>query len=563
MWKSARVSTYAIIGVLGSAMTLSVGDRLGRYEILGPLGAGGMGEVYRARDTELDREVAVKVLLEAVAQDPDRIARFEREARLLASLSHQNIATLHGLEEHEGQRYLVMELAEGETLAERLQRGSLPADEALEIALQIANGLEAAHEAGIVHRDLKPANVMLSHEGKVKVLDFGLGKAWQTDEGDADLTQSPTLTGQITEGGMLLGTVAYMSPEQARGKRVDNRTDNWAFGCVLFEMLTGQKPFQGETVTDALAAVVTFEPDWENLPDATPPTIQHLLRRCLQKAPNRRLHSIADARLDIEDVINEPPATYGSAQVTDGGRHKKGLSTGAAVAVALAGAVVGGGLVIGFVKQTVQSDEAAVARGPQPVIFLMDTSAPRGVYDPETLHDSGTNADDLNDLLRDLPVTLFKETLGSTWDREDQILKQRPDLILIHRSSFFHSANLEFGFGYGPFEDPEDDARFVRSYLMIESKLMAFLGYVGLGDPQTKFLVYSRGRGGKWPQEDRTAWVAEIEGRFPQLKGRVFTMKVPVDEDGAGSFRDPVTGQMIRERVVDLLELDESQPDQR
>ena len=563
MWKSARVSTCAIIGVLESAMTLSVGDRLGRYEILGALGAGGMGEVYRARDTELDREVAVKVLLEAVAQDPDRIARFEREARLLASLSHQNIATLHGLEEHEGQRYLVMELAEGETLAERLQRGSLPADEALEIALQIANGLEAAHEAGIVHRDLKPANVMLSHEGKVKVLDFGLGKAWQTDEGDADLTQSPTLTGQITEGGMLLGTVAYMSPEQARGKRVDNRTDNWAFGCVLFEMLTGQKPFQGETVTDALAAVVTFEPDWENLPDATPPTILHLLRRCLQKAPNRRLHSIADARLDIEDVINEPPATYGSAQVTDGGRHKKGLSTGAAVAVALAGAVVGGGLVIGFVKQTVQSDEAAVARGPQPVIFLMDTSAPRGVYDPETQHDSGTNADDLNDLLRDLPVTLFKETLGSTWDREDQILKQRPDLILIHRSSFFHSANLELGFGYPPFEDPEDDARFVRSYLMIESKLMAFLGYVGLGDPQTKFLVYSRGRGGRWPQEDRTAWVAEIEGRFPQLKGRVFTMKVPVDEDGAGSFRDPVTGQMIRERVVDLLELDESQPDQR
>ena len=544
-------------------MTLSVGDRLGRYEILGPLGAGGMGEVYRAKDTELDREVAVKVLLEAVAQDPDRIARFEREARLLASLSHQNIATLHGLEEHEGQRYLVMELAEGETLAERLQRGSLPADEALEIALQIANGLEAAHEAGIVHRDLKPANVMLSHEGKVKVLDFGLGKAWQTEEGDADLTQSPTLTGQITEGGMLLGTVAYMSPEQARGKRVDNRTDNWAFGCVLFEMLTGQKPFQGETVTDALAAVVTFEPDWEKLPDATPPTILHLLRRCLQKAPNRRLHSIADARLDIEDVINEPPATYGSAQVTDGGRHKKGLSTGAAVAVALAGAVVGGGLVIGFVKQTVQSDEAAVARGPQPVIFLMDTSAPRGVYDPETQHDSGTNADDLNDLLRDLPVTLFKETLGSTWDREDQILKQRPDLILIHRSSFFHSANLELGFGYPPFEDPEDDARFVRSYLVIESKLMAFLGYVGLGDPQTKFLVYSRGRGGRWPQEDRTAWVAEIEGRFPQLKGRVFTMKVPVDEDGVGSFRDPVTGQMIRERVVDLLELDESQPDQR
>jgi len=341
-------------------MTLSVGDRLGRYEILGPLGAGGMGEVYRAKDTELDREVAVKVLLESVAQDPDRIARFEREARLLASLSHQNIATLHGLEEHEGQRYLVMELAEGETLAERLQRGFLPADEALEIALQIANGLEAAHEAGIVHRDLKPANVMLSPEGKVKILDFGLGKAWQTADGDADLTHSPTLTGQMTEGGMLLGTVAYMSPEQARGKRVDNRTDNWAFGCVLFEMLTGQKPFQGETVTDALAAVVTFEPDWENLPDATPPTILHLLRRCLQKAPNRRLHSIADARIEIEDVINEPPVTHGSPPVSDGGGRRKGMSLGAAVALAL----VAGGLAAQQRRQAVAL-EARRARQPR------------------------------------------------------------------------------------------------------------------------------------------------------------------------------------------------------
>ena len=543
-------------------MTLSAGDRLGRYEILGPLGAGGMGEVYRAKDTELDREVAVKVLLEAVAQDPDRIARFEREARLLASLSHQNIATLHGIEEHEGQRYLVMELAEGETLAERLQRGLLPADEALEIALQIAKGLEAAHEAGIVHRDLKPANVMLSPEGRVKVLDFGLGKAWQTEDGGADLTHSPTLTGQMTEGGMILGTVAYMSPEQARGKRVDNRTDNWAFGCVLYEMLTGQKPFQGETVTDALAAVVTFEPDWEILPDATPPDVRHLLRRCLQKVPNRRLHSIADARIDIEDAVSEPSRPHGSPPVSDGGGRRKGMSLGAAVALALVSAIVGGGLVAGIIEDASHSEKAAVPRSPQPVVFLMDTLAPRGVYDPETLHNSGTNADDLNDLLRDLPVTLYKETLGSTWDREDQILNQLPDLILIHRSAFFHSANLDLGFGYPPFDDPENDARFFRSYLIIESKLMTFLGYVGLGDPQTKFLVYSRGRGGKWPEEDRIAWVAEIEGRFPQLKGRVFTMKVPVGPDGA-SFRNPVTGGMIRERVVALLGLDESKPEQQ
>jgi hypothetical protein len=518
-----------------------------------------MGEVYRARDTELDREVAVKVLLEAVVQDPERIARFEREAKLLASLNHQNIATLHGLEEHDGQRYLVMELAQGETLAERLQKGRVPVDEALEIALQIAKGLEAAHEAGIVHRDLKPANVMLSPEGKVKVLDFGLAKAWQPEQGDTDITHSPTLTGQMTEGGVLLGTVSYMSPEQARGKPVDNRTDIWAFGCVLYEMLTGQKPFQGETVTDVLAAVVTSEPDWEKLPDTTPAAVQHLLRRCLQKAPNRRLHSIADARIEIEDAASEPPQPHGSPPESDGGGRRKGLSFGAAAALALAGAIVGGGLVAALMEESIRAEVAPRPRNPQPVIFLMDTSAPRGVYDPETLHNSGTNADDLNDLLRDLPVVLHKETLGSTWDREDQLLSQRPDLILIHRSAFFHSAALELGIDYPPFDDPEEDARFVRYYGVILSKLVAFVGYVGLGDPQTKFLIYSRGSGGKWPEEEQTAWLHEIEKRFPQVKGRVFTMKVPVGPDGAGSFREPATGQMIRERVVELLGLSETE----
>ena len=542
-------------------MTLSAGDRLGRYEILGPLGAGGMGEVYRARDTELDREVAVKVLLEAVVQDPERIARFEREAKLLASLNHQNVATLHGLEEHEGQRYLVMELAAGETLAERLQKGPVPVDEALEIAIGIAKGLEAAHGAGVVHRDLKPANVMLSPEGNVKVLDFGLAKAWQSDEGDADITQSPTLTGLMTEGGVLLGTVAYMSPEQARGKPADNRTDIWAFGCVLYEMLAGQKPFQGETVTDVLAAVVTSEPSWEKLPDTTPPAVQHLLRRCLQKAPNRRLHSIADARIEIEDAASEPPRPHRSLPDSDGGGRRKGMSLGAAAALALAGAIVGGGLVAGLMEESITAEVAPRPENPQPVIFLMDTSAPRGVYDPETRHNSGTNADDLNDVLRDLPVVLHKETLGSTWDREDQLLSQRPDLVLIHRSAFFHSAALDLDIDYGPFDDPEEEARFLRSYFVIESKLIAFLGYVGLGDSQTIFLVYSRGWGGQWSEEDRAAWVVDVERRFPHLEGRVFTMKVPVAQDGAGSFREQATGQMIRERVVELLGLDGSAPE--
>jgi hypothetical protein len=520
-----------------------------------------MGEVYRAKDAELDRDVAVKVLPEAVAQDPERIARFEREAKLLASLSHQNIATLHGFEEHEGQRFLIMELAVGETLAERLQKGLVSVDEALEIALQISKGLEAAHEQGIIHRDLKPANVMLSPEGKVKVLDFGLAKAWQPEEGDPDLTHSPTLTGQMTEGGVLLGTVGYMSPEQARGKPVDNRTDIWAFGCVLYEMLTGQKPFQGETVTDTLAALVTFEPDWERLPGTTPPAVQHLLRRCLQKAPNRRLHAIADARIEIEDVAGEPPRPYHVPADSHAGARRKVTTMGAA-ALMLTGAVVGGGLAAALAWYSLRSDETVIPRGPVPVVFLMDTPAPHGVYDADTRKNSGTNADDLNDLLRDLPIEIHKETLGSTWDREDQILKQRPDLIVIHRSALFHSLNLELGFGYRPFDDPEQQARAERIYEMVDGKLMAFFGYLALGDPQTKFLVYSRGTGGQWPEEDQTAWVAEVEGRFPQLKGRVFTMKVPVGPEGA-SFRDPDTGRMIRQHVVLILGLAEPDPKQQ
>jgi serine/threonine protein kinase len=254
-----------------------IGTTVSHYRITAKLGEGGMGEVYHARDERLDRDVAIKVLPEAVAEDEERLARFEREAKLLASLSHQNIATLYGLEEHEGQTFLLMELAEGETLAERIKKGPIPVDDALPIALQIAEGLEAAHEQGIIHRDLKPANVMLSPEGKVKILDFGLAKAWQPEDSDAELTHSPTLTAQMTAAGVLLGTAAYMSPEQARGKPVDRRADIWAFGCVFFEMLTGHQPFEGETVTDVLAKVLEREPNWAALPATCAASTRRLL----------------------------------------------------------------------------------------------------------------------------------------------------------------------------------------------------------------------------------------------------------------------------------------------
>ena len=268
-------------------MSLKVGDKLGPYEILAPIGAGGMGEVYRARDTKLDRDVAIKVLPAALAQDPERLARFEREAKVLAALNHPNIAQIYGLE----QRALVMELVEGETL-----KGPLPIETALNYAKQIADALEAAHEKGITHRDLKPANIMITPAGVVKVLDFGLATTAEP-EVERSPESSPTLTMRATQMGMIIGTAAYMSPEQARGKKVDKRADIWAFGVVLYEILTGKQLFQGADVTDTLAAVLRHEPDWEQVP----PKVRRLLQKCLQKDPQKRLRDISGVSLLLEE----------------------------------------------------------------------------------------------------------------------------------------------------------------------------------------------------------------------------------------------------------------------
>src|SRR5436853_4921963 len=251
-------------------MPLTAGMRLGGYEIVAAIGAGGMGEVYRARDTKLNRDVALKILPEAFASDPDRLARFTREAQTLASLNHPNIAHIHGLEESNGVRALVMELVEGDDLSQRIARGPIPLDEALPIAKQIAEALEAAHEQGIIHRDLKPANIKVRSDGTVKVLDFGLAKAMEpTATASSSASMSPTITTPaMTQAGMILGTAAYMSPEQARGKIVGKRADIWAFGTVLFEMLTGTRAFHGEDIVDTIASVVSKEPDWSALPAA-------------------------------------------------------------------------------------------------------------------------------------------------------------------------------------------------------------------------------------------------------------------------------------------------------
>ncbi|MBZ5500365.1 MAG: serine/threonine-protein kinase [Acidobacteriia bacterium] len=283
-----------------------IGRTISHYRINEKLGEGGMGVVFRAEDLTLNRQVAIKVLPEMFSGDPERMARFEREAKLLASLNHPNIASIHGMEEAEGKRFIVMELAEGETLAQRIARGPLPVDESLEICGQITEGLEAAHEKGIIHRDLKPANVKITPEGKVKVLDFGLAKAFQAESAAAVADQSPTMSEVMTRAGVILGTAAYMSPEQAKGKMVDKRTDIWAFGCVLFECLTGKKAFHGETAAETIAAILKAEPDWNLLPPAASWKIKDLLHRCLHKDPRERLHDIADARIEIGESAPHP-----------------------------------------------------------------------------------------------------------------------------------------------------------------------------------------------------------------------------------------------------------------
>ena len=283
--------------------------QIGAYRVDGELGRGGMGVVFLGHDTRLERPVAIKALPQEFAADPERLARFEREARILASLSHPNVAGIYGLEESDGAKYLILEYVEGENLADRLALGPIPMEDALDIFRQIAMGVEAAHEAGVIHRDLKPGNVKITSEGHVKVLDFGLAKPVGSDPPSGpDLTQSPTLTYGAEKDGVVLGTAGYMSPEQARGRRVDRRTDIWAMGCILYEMLSDKQAFQGETISDTLAAVLRGEPDWDALPPHTPEAVWRLLRRCLEKDPKRRMRDAADVMIELNEAVQERPS---------------------------------------------------------------------------------------------------------------------------------------------------------------------------------------------------------------------------------------------------------------
>ena len=330
------------VAIAGRA--LRRGDRFGSYDIVDFISAGGMGEVYRATDPKLGRDLAIKILPPAFTERPERLARFEREARVLAALNHPHIGAIYELAEADGLRGLVLELVDGETLGDRLRRGPLPLEEALPVARQVADGLEAAHDKGIIHRDLKPENIKITRDGVVKILDFGLAKALTGDGSTPDLTNAPAVTEDDIHGGVVLGTAAYMSPEQACGKRVDRRTDVWAFGVVLFEMLTGRRPFSGDSVSETVASVLKTDPDWSALPVTVPPHLRQLLRRCLQKDPKRRLQSIGDARVQIEDLLDgtpDPDSATATGRIVSNARSRPVTLLAAALVLVVALGTVG------------------------------------------------------------------------------------------------------------------------------------------------------------------------------------------------------------------------------
>ena len=352
-------------------MVLSQGDRVGSYEVVAAIGAGGMGEVYRARDTKLNREVALKILPDAFADDADRLARFKREAQLLASLNHPRIGAIHGIEETNRVHALVLEFIDGPTLADVIAGGPVALDEALAIATQVADALEAAHEQGIVHRDLKPANIKLRPDGAVKVLDFGLAKALEPAVAfGTSATISPTITSPaMTQLGVILGTAAYMSPEQAKGRPADKRSDVWGFGCVLYEMLSGKRPFEGDDISDTLAAVLRAEPDWTALPASTPAHIRTLLRRCLQKDPRKRLPHIGVARLEIDDGSSDPVAV---GSVVDNRRSRAAWMV---VAAALLAAAAASAITAVVMRRSVARQSSAQTRMQRLTIALPPTAA--------------------------------------------------------------------------------------------------------------------------------------------------------------------------------------------
>ena len=515
-----------------------VGTTISHYKVLEKIGQGGMGEVYRAEDTSLKREVAIKVLPQQFTQDPQRLARFEREAQLLASLNHPNIATIHSFEHADDVHFLVLELVPGETLAEKVAKGPLPVEDALEVCRQIAEGVEAAHAKGVIHRDLKPANVKVTPEGKVKILDFGLAKAFGGETPVTDISQSPTLTEGMTRDGVILGTAAYMSPEQAKGKPVDKRADVFAFGCVLYELLAGKKAFAGETITETIAKVLESEPQWEALPKNTPWPIRTLLRRCMEKDPNDRFHHVADVRIEIKEALKEsataPP--IGVTSAVQPAKWRRVIPWGVA---GLLGAIAAFALWSLWYEVPSESSTVSNFGESRPIVVMMDT--PARPYDEEDRDRGLTNADVISDFLADFGVLdLRKESTNPQWNREDVIVSWNPDLIILHFSCFASETVQEAAY----------------------EKLGTFLEYIA-GSTKSHILMYGRGSQ-FWSDPDQeevsvatlplsSEFLRRYETQF-QLSGRI-TMLGFADPDSA-SFQDPAVVRRVKLEVKRILELE-------
>ena len=517
---------------------LTAGARLGPYEVVAPLGAGGMGEVYRARDTRLRREVAIKVLPHEVAQDPDRLRRFELEARSASALNHPNILTVYdvgSVGDQEGTRYLVTELLDGRSLRDLLRDGPVSSPKALELGVQIARGLAAAHEKGIVHRDLKPDNLFVTTDGRAKILDFGLARFVPPANPEPD-TAAPTATQGLTRSGVMLGTVGYMSPEQVRGDAVDSRSDIFAFGCVLYEMVSGRRPFAGESFADAISAILKDEPTpLADVRPRLPSSVSTVVHRCLEKDPQRRFQSTRDLAFALE-MLSAPESSSGRADTGRESpvapRNRRLLATWTMAAIAL--------VVLGWLLGRTTSPDAAPPPNRQPVVVLMDSPLPGRVYDPRTAAEGGTNADDITDALRGLSAAVEKENTSPTWHREDQVLRANPDLIVSHMSALYDERAAQ-----GPEAGKE------LMFRDAVERLVLFFGYVARANPRTRFLVYSRNQ---FEDSNSAAqWVKDWETRLPPLRGRLHVFDVPGSTESA-SFRDPATARALAERVSAIID---------
>jgi hypothetical protein len=482
-----------------------------------------MGEVYRAHDSQLNRDVAIKVLPAAAVGDSDQLARFRREAQALASLNHPNIATIHGLEETPGGQALVLELVAGSTLSDRLAHGPLPIVQAMQVARQIATALQTAHEQGIVHRDLKPGNIMLRPDGMVKVLDFGVAKLSEPKTAQSDPV---TVTTSQTKQGWLVGTPPYMAPEQIAGAAVDKSADIWSFGAVLYEMLTGQRAFPGREVSEVLPQVLNDEPRWALLPPDTPSSLRRLLQRCLTKDRRSRLHDLGDALLEIDDLLTTPQGAV-AAMPPPSSPVSRRAGMGTLVVLVLVAAALGA-FAVRFISRDPSASPAAATSSSLPLVIMMDSAYPARVYDPETLAAGGTNADAISDLLADLPIRRQKETIGPQWHRDEEIRQFQPDLILIHYSGFLQEA---------PLSEP-------RTRLKV---LVQFLA-----ETPTQILIYGRNTEANMNSQVSTL-LGDLYLKHPGLQQRIRAFGLL--DYGPPRWVNTVTGTQLKLVVKEMLHL--------